>query len=106
MEQKRLKDLTSELKASLEKILKNKMADLILFGSFARGEGSDESDVDFVLLLNQPLSKSEEEIINQIFAQLSLKYDTVVVCLDYLIQEFEQSSSSFLQKVKQEGIRV
>ncbi len=106
MDKNLLKNLTSELKAQLKQALKGKMVNLILFGSFARGDYAEGSDVDFVLLLNEKLSKQEEEKLSEISAQLSLKYDTVVMCLEYLKEDFEKSSSPFIQNVKREGIRI
>ena len=106
MNQNRFRDLSEELKKELQKALGGTMKELILFGSYARGDQAPDSDLDFMLLLNQKLSRKEEEDVNEISSRISLKYDTVIVCLDYLAEDFEKKATSLIQNVKREGRRI
>jgi len=106
MGKEELKNLIAELKQALNSALKDKFSELILFGSYARGDYKPESDIDFILLLKEPLTKAEREALSEISSELSLKYDAVLVCFKYLESEFKDRSSPMLRNVKREGIRV
>jgi predicted nucleotidyltransferase len=106
MNQAILPGVLKELKVELQAILPEKFADLKLFGSYARGDSSPDSDVDCILLLKAGLEEDEANRVNEIAARLSLKYDTVIVCLDYLEEDFAKKSSVLVQNVKKEGISV
>ncbi|OGP61218.1 MAG: hypothetical protein A2V67_09900 [Deltaproteobacteria bacterium RBG_13_61_14] len=106
MNQNLLQTILKQLKAELQATLKGKFVDLKLFGSYARGDDSPDSDVDCLLLLNSPLASDEESQVNEIAARLSLQYDTVLVCIDYLAEDFAKRSSTLIQNVKKEGISV
>ena len=98
--------MNAELKSRLEAALGKKLAGLILFGSYARGDYSRGSDLDFLLLLSARATREEKNEISQICSSLSLSYDTVIVCIDYLQKEFEKRSSPLVLNVKKEGIRI
>jgi len=106
MNKNQFKSVLAELKRELKTALKDKMSGLILFGSYARGEQLQDSDIDCLLILKSPLSKDEEKKVSRISAKISLKYDTVIVCLDYLESEFAAKSTPLLLNVRKEGIRV
>ena len=98
--------MNAELKSRLGAALGKKLAGLILFGSYARGDYQKGSDLDFLLLLAAPATHNEKQKISQICSSLSLNYDTVIVCIDYLQKEFEKRSSPLVLNVKKEGIRI
>ena len=102
----KLKKLSAELKQALKAALKDKFRQLILFGSYARGDYRPESDIDFMLLLKEPLTKAERETLSEISSDLSLKYDAVLVCFKFLESEFQQWETQMFKNVRREGIRV
>jgi predicted nucleotidyltransferase len=98
--------LLAELKQQLQEALGSNMVELILFGSYARGDSEPDPDIDFILLLREKPSRAEEMEISQISSRLSLKYDTVIVCFDYLAEDFQNKTSLLIRNVKREGIRL
>lgn len=98
--------MNAELKGRLGAALGKKLAGLILFGSYARGDYSRGSDLDFLLLLASPATQEEKQKISRICSSLSLSYDTVIVCIDYLQKEFDKRSSPLVLNVKKEGVRI
>jgi len=52
-------------------------AELILYGSKARGEDDEESDIDLLILVDIPVTCSLEEKITRIAYDIELKYDVV-----------------------------
>lgn len=47
-----------------------------LFGSVARGEADEESDIDLLIITEQPLRRTVRHQITDIVFDVNLKYDT------------------------------
>ncbi len=47
-----------------------------VFGSIARGDGDDESDVDLLIVTRVPLERTIRHQITDIVFEINLKYDT------------------------------
>lgn len=100
-------DLTSEAK----NIYGSKLKEVILYGSCARGDFTEESDVDVMILLDVPvgLVKKESVKIDAIISKLDIKYDYDLL-LTALVRSYEDFSSwenykPFYKNIRKEGIR-
>ena len=54
--------LAQEYKESLQKLYGNELVELIVFGSYAREDQHDESDLDFAIVLKSPATRVAAEI--------------------------------------------
>lgn len=63
-----------EFKKRAKKILGSNFLELLLFGSRARGEGNEESDVDILVLLNEAPASVRGRLF-EIAADLLLEYE-------------------------------
>jgi predicted nucleotidyltransferase len=72
-----------EYKAQLQQLYGNELAELILFGSYARGDYHEESDLDFAVILRDPNTRTSAEIARTavISSRLSLKYGLMLSSL-------------------------
>jgi predicted nucleotidyltransferase len=52
-------------------------AEIILYGSKARGDFDEESDIDLLILIETPITSGLEEEITHITYDIELKYDVV-----------------------------
>ena len=81
---------------------------LILIGSYARGDQTDESDIDIVVLL-KILSEDLRDKIYDYLVDFMLEHD-VVISLKLLThstyQEWKQKADPFTQSIEKEGIEV
>ncbi|WP_047133340.1 nucleotidyltransferase family protein [Candidatus Kryptonium thompsonii] len=72
---KKEKQALRELKEKLTEKFPD--VDIILFGSKARGDFDPESDIDLLILIEEPINSKIEEEINSIAYEIELKYDVV-----------------------------
>jgi predicted nucleotidyltransferase len=68
------KEALAELKTEL--IRRFDPEKLIIFGSTARGDFDDESDIDLLVITKWPYSRSERHQITDIVFEVNLKYGT------------------------------
>lgn len=93
-------DLTKEL-------LKSDLVEVILYGSCARGDYTDDSDIDIALLTrcDRVEVKKYDEELAYISTELAMKYFAVVnfVCLPY--REFMEKRSwyAYFRNIEKEG---
>lgn len=83
-------------------------AELILFGSRARGESSKYSDWDFIVLTHQPASKEERKKIQNAVYELELgqSLEIQLIFKTRAVYETEEEASNLMRNVKTEGITV
>lgn len=72
---------------------------LYLFGSFAKGNNTEKSDLDFVVIFNETLIKKEKnDMIKMVKQYLSKEYNCDVDLLDfsYALNTFDKSQMEYL----------
>jgi predicted nucleotidyltransferase len=97
-----LKGLKKDLKAALGE----KIGNLILFGSYSRGDNTEYSDVDLLILVNSRLTRDETRKVDDLIADYSLEHDVVISGLVYPIETYQRFNTPFLLNIKEEGIVV
>jgi len=103
----RSSEILTELRQRLEAIYGERLVRLVLFGSQARGDAEDGSDIDVMVVLNGPVSPCEEiERTEEVVAGISLEHDVVVCCVFMSEDRFERERSPLLLNVRREGIAV
>ena len=80
--------------------------EVILFGSQARGEATEESDIDVVVTVSK-LNKKTLDLILEVAWEVGFEAGKVISVIPATFEEMERlSASPFFQAVKKEGIRV
>lgn len=87
----------AELRQALQALYGDHLVRIVLFGSQARGDEEQGSDIDALVVLNGAVSPGKEIArTGQITADLSLKYDVVISCTFDSAQHYETEQISFL----------
>jgi predicted nucleotidyltransferase len=104
---KTLHDLLNELKSELTAIYGERLKGLFLYGSYARGEEDEESDLDILVILEQ-FDRYAQEVdrTGQLSSDLSLKYGITVSQVFMRQAEWLASDTPFLQNVRDEAVSV
>jgi len=84
-------------------------AEIILYGSRARGDAGPVSDWDFVILVDQPLDRDLITKVKNCLYDLELETDTVLSSIIRTREEWQSPRYSvlpFKRMVEQEGISL
>jgi predicted nucleotidyltransferase len=99
-----LKTILARLKQELEKHYGDRLKQLIMFGSQARGDAHPDSDIDILVVLKGEVNASEEiEKTEPIIASLSLEKDAVISCIFMDEYRFIHRSGLLLRNIRKEG---
>jgi len=102
-----LKTILGQLQFQLKKHYGQKLFQLVLFGSQARGDARPDSDIDILIVLNGTVNPGEEiKQTGQIIADLSLEHDVVISRLFMDKEQFINSSGPLLRNIHKEGITL
>lgn len=102
---KEIKPLLYMFKSRIYKHLPNTTYKLLLFGSYARGEQYDESDIDLLLLFNK-LSPDIEKVIFEIKSELTYEYEKYFSVITDTLQHYENCQNPLYYNIKKEGVEL
>ena len=92
---------------ALEKHYGDRLIDVVVYGSAARGAMTPESDLDLLILLRPPIDFfTELRQIVDILYPMQLHSNRLISAKPASVDDFERGASHFLRNVKAESIRV
>ncbi len=100
--------LAKEYKESLQQLYGDELYELILFGSYARGQQHAESDLYFAIVLRNNKTRAAAEIARTsvVSSRLSLKYGIVLSSLPVSVEKKQHSMQGIYQEMRNEGIVI
>ena len=98
--------MQEELVEGLKNIFKENMVSIVLYGSFARGTNTADSDIDIAIILKQEYDKVSRDKVIDLAVDIDLKYDTVLSIVDIDYDNFIewQEVLPFYKNVKKDGV--
>lgn len=105
-----LTDITEKVALLSKSVFGDKLDSALLYGSYARGEQTGDSDIDIMVLANVPredLSSYKKPFIS-LTSELGLIHDVVVTVTLKDTETFNKylDAVPFYANVKKEGIRI
>ena len=99
-----INELLVRLRSGLEKLYGERLAGVYLFGSFARGEATPESDVDILIVLDEVADYGREiEHTGQLISDLSLDYEVSISRFFVSLAAWQHRDSPFLSNVREQA---
>ena len=110
MSEEKIKAVVTQFAEEAKKIYGMALRSVILYGSCARGDFVNDSDIDIMLLLDiaqEKVGEARKQILD-ISDQLDLEYDVVLtpVIQSYQLYQQYMSASQFYQNVQKEGVEI
>ena len=101
----RIRKLMKELKAGLVRIYGDRLKAVYLYGSYARGDYRQGSDVDVLILLSDYKNYWEElRRSTELASDISLEYDVTVSRLIMKEIQWKESDMPVLRNIHEEGV--
>ena len=100
-----LRQLLEQLGERLREFYGERYAGLILFGSYARGDWTEHSDVDLLLLLEGEVSSSREIMrSSDVIYPLALESGHLLTLVPVSLEAYHASQEPLFWNVRAEGI--
>ena len=102
-----LKKILSEVSDALKILYKDNLTDIVLYGSYARNDYTDNSDIDLLVVLNKVDSPGKEidKIVDVIY-DINLKYNILISIVPVSKVDYKNIKSPLLINVRKEGVLV
>ena len=98
-------EIAAKVRAGLEKIYGGRLRGVYLYGSAARDELREESDIDIAVVLDEVTDSFAEHMrISDLRVDTSLEHDTLVSFLLISETDFETERFAVCRAVREEGI--
>jgi len=99
--------ILNQFKERTERVYGKKLKRIILYGSYARGMASKDSDIDLMIVLSEMESAfSEIERLTEIKFDISLNYDVVISTNPVSEESFLKSGTPYFKNVAKDGIAI
>jgi predicted nucleotidyltransferase len=103
----RAREIVAEYRERLREILKDELDSVVLYGSQARGEATNESDIDVLCIMKGPFDYGALILkTGEVSAEISLKYDVVISTAFVTREDFETRNTPFLMNVRREALVI
>lgn len=107
LDEAKLKTLLQEFRCALEGLYGDRLVTVILFGSQARHEATEESDIDVMVVLRGFISQGDEILrMGTIKTELNLKYDELISVIPISETDYQNRMTPLLNNIRQEGVAV
>ena len=103
----RVRDAVAEAKVRLEALYGARLARVVLYGSYARGDARPGSDVDLLVVLRGPYQAyAETKRITETLFDLELAYDLSLAAQPFSEAEVADTERPLMWNVEREGLAV
>ena len=103
----KIKDMLADFRMRLEKLYGQELKSIILYGSWARDEATNSSDIDITVVLRGNISPGREiDRMIDIITDINLSYKTLIAVYPVSEENYWAVKSPLLGNIHQEGIPV
>jgi len=102
---KKIKEILREFRTEIEKLYSERLEKVILYGSWARGDATKESDIDLIIIIKgKVLPGKEIDRMIDIITEINLKYDVLISVYPISEKDYSTVNSPLLINVRKEGV--
>jgi len=102
---KTINNIIKEFKVEVRKLYGKRLKNIILYGSYARGEATDDSDIGVAVVLEGDISPgSEIDRMIDIITDMNLKHKVLISIYPVSEIDYLTLKSPLLMNVRREGV--
>ena len=91
-------------KEKTEKLYGKRLKNILLYGSFARGQATEDSDIDLAVILEGEVDPCREiDAMIDLITDINLDFETLLSVFPLAVTDFEQLNSPLLLNLRKEG---
>ena len=99
-----IRDVLEAFKKEIEKLYGKRLKKVILYGSYTRGDATEDSDMDLLIILEGKVIPGEEiDRMIDIITEINLKYG-VLISVYPVSDDYKKVKSPLLINVRREGM--
>ena len=100
-------EILKELKAGVLKLYGNRLKGIVLYGSWARRQANEDSDIDLMIVLAGDVAAGKEiDRLIDIITDLNLKYGVLLSVYPVSEKDYKSVNSPILLNIRKEGIAM
>lgn len=101
----KIEEVLQEFRAEVEKLYGKRLRNIILYGSWARGEATESSDIDLVITLEGDVIPGKEiDRMIDIITEINLKHGVLLSIYPISENDYSAVNSPLLMNVRREGV--
>lgn len=101
----KIKKILIEFKEKLIELYGDKLKDVILYGSYARSEETEDSDIDLAIVIKGDIRPFEEiDRMTNIAGDIDLKYNVLLSLHPISEKDYINRKTPLLMNIREEGV--
>jgi len=97
--------ILKEFRAAIERLYAERLKDIILYGSWARGQGTPDSDIDLVVVLDGTVAQGHEiDRMIDIITDINLEHGVLLSIYPVSQKDYASTNSPLLLNIRREGV--
>jgi predicted nucleotidyltransferase len=101
----KIREILRQLREGLAELYGERLRAMVLFGSWARGDAEEDSDIDVLVVLDEVESAfGEIDRMEQVVYPLSLQKDVVIAPIPISDRDWRERRTPLLLNVRREGL--
>ena len=100
-----VKKVIMEFKTEIERLYGERLKNVILYGSLARGNATEESDIDLLVILKGKVIPGKEiDRMIDLITEINLKHGVLISVYPISAEDYSTLNSPLLVNVRREGV--
>ncbi len=101
----KIERILKEFRKEVEKLYGERLRNIILYGSWARGDATEKSDIDLLIVLDGKVVPGREiDRMIEIITDINLKYAVLISVYPISEEDYLKINSPLMINVRREGI--
>ncbi len=102
-----IQPILKNVRAQLNELYGKRLSRIILYGSYARGDATEQSDIDLLIVLKKMTRPGAEiDRMGALITDINLDQDVLISIYPILESDYQSLNSPLLINVRREGVVV